>query len=154
MSAKKGKRTTFLTDASNAESENKLKSKPDEDDDEDNVDWDQEEEYFDDENDEYPNPFYQQFPDSKESEKIENSKKADEETTSTHTSEFDRNNRVIAAIAPKVVQQDDSQVEVSSTPAFQCLEEVKKNLTIFVYLFVESRKLIKSLFKSCFKLEN
>jgi hypothetical protein len=33
-------------------------------------------------------------------------------------------NRPISAIAPKVKLQDEIQVEVSSTPAFQCLEEV------------------------------
>ena len=32
--------------------------------------------------------------------------------------------RPISAIAPKVLHQDELQVEVSSTPAFQSLEEV------------------------------
>lgn len=32
--------------------------------------------------------------------------------------------RPISAVAPKATHQDDSQVEVSSTPAFQCLDEV------------------------------
>ena len=30
----------------------------------------------------------------------------------------------ISALPPKVVQQEESQVEVSSSPAFQCLDEV------------------------------
>jgi hypothetical protein len=32
--------------------------------------------------------------------------------------------RPISAVAPKVQQRDERQIEVSSTPAFQCLEEV------------------------------
>ena len=32
--------------------------------------------------------------------------------------------RPISAVAPKVLHQDELQVEVSSTPAFQSLEEV------------------------------
>ena len=30
----------------------------------------------------------------------------------------------ISALPPKVVQQEESQVEVSASPAFQCLDEV------------------------------
>lgn len=30
----------------------------------------------------------------------------------------------ISAVAPKVVHQEESQVEVSASPAFQCLDEV------------------------------
>ena len=32
----------------------------------------------------------------------------------------------ISALPPKVVQQEESQVEVSASPAFQCLDEVKR----------------------------
>ena len=32
----------------------------------------------------------------------------------------------ISALPPKVIQQEESQVEVSASPAFQCLEEVCK----------------------------
>ena len=32
----------------------------------------------------------------------------------------------ISALPPKVVQQEESQVEVSASPAFQCLDEVIK----------------------------
>ena len=31
----------------------------------------------------------------------------------------------ISAVAPKVVHQEESQVEVSASPAFQCLDEVR-----------------------------
>lgn len=30
----------------------------------------------------------------------------------------------ISAVAPKVVHQEENQVEVSASPAFQCLDEV------------------------------
>lgn len=32
----------------------------------------------------------------------------------------------ISALPPKVVKQEENQVEVSASPAFQCLDEVKK----------------------------
>lgn len=32
----------------------------------------------------------------------------------------------ISALPPKVIQQEESQVEVSASPAFQCLEEVSR----------------------------
>ena len=35
----------------------------------------------------------------------------------------------IAPLAPKVILQEESQVEVSASPAFQCLDEVKTLLT-------------------------
>lgn len=31
----------------------------------------------------------------------------------------------ISALPPRVIQQEESQVEVSASPAFQCLEEVQ-----------------------------
>ena len=34
----------------------------------------------------------------------------------------------ISALPPKVVQQEESQVEVSASPAFQCLDEVKRKI--------------------------
>lgn len=34
----------------------------------------------------------------------------------------------ISAVAPKVVHQEESQVEVSASPAFQCLDEVNTNV--------------------------
>ena len=34
--------------------------------------------------------------------------------------------RPISALAPTVRTQEESQVEVSASPAFQCLEEVRK----------------------------
>ena len=37
----------------------------------------------------------------------------------------------ISALPPKVIQQEESQVEVSASPAFQCLEEVCKSHDFF-----------------------
>lgn len=34
----------------------------------------------------------------------------------------------ISALPPRVIQQEESQVEVSASPAFQCLEEVGTTL--------------------------
>lgn len=44
----------------------------------------------------------------------------------------------ISALPPRVIQQEESQVEVSASPAFQCLEEVGTTLcwiksVFFVY---------------------
>lgn len=38
----------------------------------------------------------------------------------------------ISAVAPKVFQQEESQVEVSSSPAFQCLDEVRSFFLIYL----------------------
>lgn len=35
----------------------------------------------------------------------------------------------ISALPPKVIHQEESQVEVSASPAFQCLDEVGVNLS-------------------------
>lgn len=39
----------------------------------------------------------------------------------------------ISALPPKVIQQEESQVEVSASPAFQCLEEVCKSHDFFLH---------------------
>lgn len=46
------------------------------------------------------------------------------ENESSQQENIENDFRPISAIAPKVRLQDEIQVEVSSTPAFQCLEEV------------------------------
>ena len=38
----------------------------------------------------------------------------------------------ISALPPKVIQQEESQVEVSASPAFQCLDEVNSFVCIEV----------------------
>ena len=126
MSAKKGgKRTTFLTETSNLD---ETKAQKDEDITEDSksknieIDDDYNDELLD-EDDEYPNPFFQQYSESKQT-NIENGSNRRDDENSPTTTEYEKKNKVISAIAPKILQQDDTQIEVSSTPAFQCLEEV------------------------------
>jgi hypothetical protein len=131
MSAKKGKRTTFLTETSN------LDEKKDETDDSQIKNIEINEDYNDDiddglldEDEEYPNPFFQQYSESKQTNNEKESSKKDDENSTT-TTEYERKNKIISAVAPKILQQDDTQIEVSSTPAFQCLEEV-----IFIFLML------------------
>ena len=54
---------------------------------------------------------------------------ADNFTLDDDEHELDENNaqtsRPISALAPVVRIQEESQVEVSASPAFQCLEEVR-----------------------------
>lgn len=91
------------------------------------VDEEQEEddEYYE-YNDDYPNPFYQKYDPNTNA--IDS--KAKKDTGSLLESESNAedliHNTPISAIAPKIFQQDDTQVEISSTPAFQCLEEVSE----------------------------
>jgi hypothetical protein len=51
---------------------------------------------------------------------------SDDESEIIKDYELDEENaeRPISAVAPKVTQRDERQIEVSSTPAFQFLEEV------------------------------
>ena len=42
----------------------------------------------------------------------------------------------ISAIPPKVVLQEEGQVEVSASPAFQCLDEVLFDVYILHYIIV------------------
>ena len=56
------------------------------------------------------------------------------------------NNRPISAVPPKIQHQDEAVVEVSSTPAFQCLEEVVN----FVFCFLKL-KLISYFFMKLFQ---
>jgi hypothetical protein len=133
MSGKKGKRTTFLTETSNLD---ETKAQKDGTDDSKSRNTEINDEYNDDidddlldEDDEYPNPFFQQYSESKYTNNEKESIKKDDENSTT-TTEYEKKIKVISAVAPKLLQQDDTQIEVSSTPAFQCLEEV------FTFFFI------------------
>ncbi len=77
----------------------------------------------------YENPFVQKYG----SEVPAKSAQEEEEESSLNDTYEDnellksqvQTNRPISAIPPKIMRQDEAIVEVSSTPAFQCLEEVK-----------------------------
>ena len=88
---------------------------------EDEEEEEDEDEASDDDYVDYVNPFYPQYshtqPTDSDKEKNQSSDNPDEDQSSGDV-------RPISAVAPKVLQQDDTQVEISSTPAFQCLEEV------------------------------
>lgn len=115
------KKSTFLTGlqqqkpkqhvtnspSSNSNSENSSSNEQDRDDDDEYYEY----------TDDYPNPFYQYPSQLSTTHNDATSKKIDTDSAS--------DNRPISAIAPKIYNQDDSHVEISSTPAFQSLEEVK-----------------------------
>jgi hypothetical protein len=129
MSAKKGKRATFLTDQ--AEDLKLISPKN-----ENTIDAitnlsDYEDQNFNENDEEYPNPFYQQYLsiNERKTEKINNSLPVDnsninDNREAEYSFDVECRNKVLSAIAPKIIQQDDTEIEVSSTPAFQCLEEV------------------------------
>ena len=76
----------------------------------------------------YENPFVQKF-DSGNTVKSALEEEAESSLNDTYEdNEFLKSqvqtNRPISAIPPKILRQDEAIVEVSSTPAFQCLEEV------------------------------
>lgn len=91
----------------------------------DNLEDNEEDEDYDEETgDEYHNPFYPFIT------PLKNDSEQNETKDGTET--VQDNLRPISAIAPRIFQQDETQVEISSTPAFQCLEEVKnKTLVLF-----------------------
>lgn len=93
---------------------------------------DEDEDDLDDE--EYQNPFYQQSNQFSQSFKIE---KAISPETNLDP---DAEKRALSAIAPKIYHQDENHVEISSTPAFQSLEEVNffkiKKINIFLIIFI------------------
>jgi hypothetical protein len=72
---------------------------------------------------------------------IYKTRKLDQEEDDDDETETPAGLRPISAVAPKVLMQDESQVEVSSTPAFQSLEEVNNkkkkhsNLCIKIEIF-------------------
>lgn len=80
---------------------------------------DDDDEDLDDE--EYQNPFYHQSNQFAQNLNIE---KAISPETNLDP---DAENRALSAIAPKIYHQDENHVEISSTPAFQSLEEVYFN---------------------------
>jgi hypothetical protein len=72
------------------------------------------------ENEQYKNPFTQYLP--LVSQNDENNYLGNKQNS------IDKDeNRSISPLAPKVHQLDELQVEISSTPAFQCLEELFQN---------------------------
>jgi len=83
-------------------------------------DEDEDEDDEDDETDTYQNPFYLPA-------ELLNSTKSKSDLNNLMNQDdglVEEDVGVISALAPKMSQQDDVQVEISSTPAFQCLEEV------------------------------
>ena len=46
---------------------------------------------------------------------------------SSHGRDDDKFEPAIAPLAPKVILQEEGQVEVSASPAFQCLDEVSED---------------------------
>ncbi len=103
-SANDGEEETYSDNEMNNEN-------PDDDEDED------EDEDDDFNPDAYPNPFLQQFSQMANSNIIKEEQEDD-------IVQYEENLRPLSALAPRVMHQDEAQVEVSSTPAFQCLEEV------------------------------
>lgn len=95
---------------------------PEEDQDEEEEDDDLDDEY-DEYADEYPNPFYE-FMMPRSDDKLASREKNVEEGVDERA-QVEEEVRPISAIAPKIFQQDETQIEISSTPAFQCLEEVQ-----------------------------
>ena len=83
-----------------------------------NPDEDEDEDEDDDFNpDAYPNPYLQPFSSMINSNIIKEEPEED-------IIQYEENASPLSALAPKVMHTDEAQVEVSSTPAFQCLEEV------------------------------
>ena len=119
MTDQSAKKNAFITEASTLEA--KAKSNvPSESENES-----EEEDYYSE------NPYYQtitpaqstfnDLSQTKGSKQNQSEKSNDEFST---VGEGGGEKRPISAVAPKVLDQDESHVEISSTPAFQCLEEV------------------------------
>jgi hypothetical protein len=118
MTDQSAKKNAFLTEASTLDDANKVKS---------NEPSDSENESEEDEYYYGDNPFTQ--PTTLDAQSVINDvsqNKGSKHTDKSHdsTGEEAGEKRAISAVAPKVLEQDESQVEISSTPAFQCLEEV------------------------------
>lgn len=119
--------STFIDEQKIAERENtktdensvKESSVSNEDEDEYSDNENPDDEDYDDEfnPDAYPNPYLQQFNQTANANIIKEEKEDEE-------NHYEENLRPLSALAPKVMLQDEAQVEVSSTPAFQCLEDV------------------------------
>ena len=155
MSDQSPKKATFMTEPSNLEEEKAKKAdslskqgsdlKPkssgansqDGSESNEDEDYSEEEEYY--YTEEYQNPFYQD-PSTMNSNGAAAGAKApkNQELVTEKTSDEinivnDEDNRAISAVAPKIFEQDEGQIEISSTPAFQCLEEV--SILSFIDLF-------------------
>jgi len=158
MSDQSPKKATFMTETSNLEDEKSKKpdlaskqasdlkpkssgansqegSESNEDE-----DYSEEEEYY--YTEEYQNPFYQD-PSTMNSNtagggaaaaKAPKNTELQTEKTSDEINIVNDDvdeNRAISAVAPKILEQDEGQIEISSTPAFQCLEEVCEFIICF-----------------------
>ena len=131
------KLSTFLTEASNldggeagakskvgsahsnftvndGEDGESLNDDDEEEDEEDDDEDDQSDEEYLNDTDEYTNPFSMHLPIKQTTEQEE------KELNEANKDE----NRPLSALAPKIYEQDELHVEISSTPAFQCLEEL------------------------------
>jgi hypothetical protein len=102
-------------DAADDEDENNQSEEEDDDDDD----------YLDDV-DEYVNPFSQFLP-LQQPEPASGNNQSSGEEIGIKNDEPEDENRPLSARAPKIYEQDDAHVEISSTPAFQCLEELFQN---------------------------
>jgi hypothetical protein len=93
----------------------------DEHDEDGDDDYNEYEEYGEDDN----NPFYQ-YASNIDNQNQNAQKKAanDDDDDGEDENEVQDEIRPLSAVAPKIFHQDEAQVEISSTPAFQCLEEV------------------------------
>lgn len=98
---------------------------------------DEEETSDDDEYENYVNPFAQKYQvgdsttKSAQEEEVGESSMNDTYEDNEFLKSQMNNDRPISAMPPKVSNQDEAVVEVSSTPAFQCLEEV-----FYFYYFI------------------
>jgi hypothetical protein len=92
------------------------------DEDEENNESEDDDDYLDDV-DEYVNPFSQYLPLQQADPNVNQSNEA----IGIKHEENEDENKPLSARAPKIYEQDESQVEISSTPAFQCLEELFQN---------------------------
>jgi hypothetical protein len=118
---------------------------PEEDQDEEEEEDDLDDEY-DEYADEYPNPFYE-FMMPRSDDKLASREKNVEEGVDERA-QVEEEVRPISAIAPKIFQQDETQIEISSTPAFQCLEEVQ-----FSFFCVCKIAFKLKFLKNCFRLQ-
>lgn len=87
------------------------------------IDADEEDDdYYDYED--YQNPFYQYTSNGSNSQSGEQKAQPKLNIIDENLQDSLSDNRPISAIAPKIYQQDEGHTEISSTPAFQHLEEV------------------------------
>ena len=97
------------------------------DDDEDEEDDDDDDEEYLDDTEDYTNPFSQLAPCKGTAADNAGAAAVAPENVNIRDKEVPEEERPLSALAPKIFDQDDSQLEISSTPAFQCLEELFQN---------------------------